>query len=137
MEKLRLKCVTRTRVKISVSFRLQKIENRAIRITKIFIRWRKTSVSAEKERCELYGCCFANARESASAFSCYQSLVQVDIGSSTNECAVKRDSSSAVSTMITKCGDSCCRASDDGGNLCEYHVGYSRSFERDRPVWRV
>ena len=41
MEKLRLKCVTRTRVKISVSFRLQKIENRAIRITKIFIRWRK------------------------------------------------------------------------------------------------
>ncbi|CAL6297728.1 unnamed protein product [Bathycoccus prasinos] len=94
----------------------------------------KTSVSAEKERCELYGCCFANARESASAFSCYQSLVQVEyIGSSTNECAVKRDSSSAVSTTITKCGDSCCRASDDGGNLCEYHVGYSDPLNATDP----
>ena len=94
----------------------------------------KTSVSAEKERCELYGCCFASARNSASEFSCYKSLAQVAyIGSSTNECAVKRDNSSAVSTTITKCGDSCCRGSDDGGNACKYHVGYSNPSNATDP----
>ena len=64
-------CVTRTRVEDQCYIPLAEDRKPCNPYYDSMHKVEKTSVSAEKERCELYGCCFANARNSASEFSCY------------------------------------------------------------------